>query len=295
MNVPVKAYTAVRDHDAHFHQLEKGSGARIRYRKVSERSGKEVDADDIELGYEVEKGRYVTFEKGELDELRPESTRMIEVTDFVDLAAVDPIFYETTYWLAPDGDAGTQAYQLLRAAMEERSKVAIGTVVMRDRAAPRRHPAARRGARALHDALRGRGRGAAATSTRSPTGAAAHRRRPWGWRRRSSTRSPPTGSPSSTATPTPTSSGSGSPPRSGRAPGAGAGRPWPRTRRPSRPPTWSTSWRRWNGRSRRPGTAGVAAAPRRRPRRRRPRRRPRKPAGTKSKSSRPRAKTRKSA
>ena len=61
VNVPVKAYTAVRDHDAHFHQLEKGSGARIRYRKVSERTGREVDADDIELGYEVAKGHYVTF------------------------------------------------------------------------------------------------------------------------------------------------------------------------------------------------------------------------------------------
>ena len=133
VNVPVKAYTAVRDHDAHFHQLEKGSGARIRYRKVSEHTGREVDADHIELGYEVTQGEYVTFAKGELDELRPESTRMIEVTDFVDLAAVDPIFYETTYWLAPDGDAGAKAYQLLRAAMEDRQKVAIGTVVMRDR------------------------------------------------------------------------------------------------------------------------------------------------------------------
>jgi DNA end-binding protein Ku len=133
VNVPVKAYTAVRDHDAHFHQLEKGSGARIRYRKVSERTGREVDADDVELGYEVEKGHYVTFARDELDRLRPESTRMVEVTDFVDLAAVDPIFYGTTYWLAPDGDAGTQAYQLLRAAMEQREKVAVGTVVMRDR------------------------------------------------------------------------------------------------------------------------------------------------------------------
>jgi DNA end-binding protein Ku len=133
VNVPVKAYTAVRDHDAHFHQLEKGSGARIRYRKVSERTGREVDADDVELGYEVEKGHYVTFARDELDRLRPESTRMVEVTDFVDLAAVDPIFYGTTYWLAPDGDAGAQAYQLLRAAMEEREKVAVGTVVMRDR------------------------------------------------------------------------------------------------------------------------------------------------------------------
>ena len=133
VNVPVKAYVAVRDHDAHFHQLEKGSGARIRYKKVSERTGKEVEADDIELGYEVERGHYVTFSKDELDELRPESTRMIEVSDFVELAAVDPVFYETTYWLAPAGDPAAQAYQLLRAAMEDQERVAIGTVVMRDR------------------------------------------------------------------------------------------------------------------------------------------------------------------
>ena len=56
VNVPVKAYTAVRDHDVHFHQLDKKTGARIRYQKVSEKSGKEVDADDIELGYEVTQG-----------------------------------------------------------------------------------------------------------------------------------------------------------------------------------------------------------------------------------------------
>src|SRR3546814_1342386 len=77
VNVPVKAYTAVRDHDVHFNQLEKGTGARIRYEKVSAKSGKEVEADDIELGYEVSDGRYVTFERSELDELQPESTRAI--------------------------------------------------------------------------------------------------------------------------------------------------------------------------------------------------------------------------
>jgi DNA end-binding protein Ku len=133
VNVPVKAYTAVRDHDVHFNQLEKGSGARIRNRKVSEKSGKEVDADDIEMGFEVRKGRYVTFDKGELDELRPESTKAIEVTDFVDLEAVDPIYYERTYWLGPADDAGKQAYGLLLAAMEDKQKVAIGTVVMRNK------------------------------------------------------------------------------------------------------------------------------------------------------------------
>ena len=132
VNVQVKAFTAVRDHNVHFHQLEKKSGSRIRNRKVAEESGKEVDADEIELGFEIRKGRYVTFDKEELDELRPASTRSIEVTDFVGLAEIDPIYYERTYWLAPDGEAAKQAYQLLLGAMEDRERVAIGTVVMRN-------------------------------------------------------------------------------------------------------------------------------------------------------------------
>src|SRR5918998_1770938 len=88
VNVPVKAYTAVRDHDVHFHQLEKGTGARIRNRKVSEKTGREVKSDKIEMGFEVRKGRYVTFDSDELSDLRPASTRAIEVTDFVALEDV---------------------------------------------------------------------------------------------------------------------------------------------------------------------------------------------------------------
>jgi DNA end-binding protein Ku len=133
VNVPVRAYTAVRDHDVHFHQLDKRSGARIRNRKVSEKSGREVDDDDIELGFEIRKGRYVTFDKGEVKELRPASTKQIEVTDFVALADVDPIYYERTYWLGPDGKEAAKAYHLLLAAMEERERVAIGTVAMRNK------------------------------------------------------------------------------------------------------------------------------------------------------------------
>jgi DNA end-binding protein Ku len=133
VNVAVKAYTAVRDHDIHFNQLEKGSGSRIRNRKVAEKSGKEVDTDDIEMGFEISKGHYVTFDKKELEALRPASTRMIEVTDFVALDDIDPIYYERTYWIAPDGDAAKKAYALLLAAMEESGRVAIGTVVMRNK------------------------------------------------------------------------------------------------------------------------------------------------------------------
>jgi DNA end-binding protein Ku len=99
---------------------------------VSEKTGKEVEADDIEMGFEVRQGRYVTFDKSELDELKPESTKAVEVTDFVELEAIDPIYYERTYWLAP-GDGGDKAYQLLLAAMEERGRAAIGSVVMRNK------------------------------------------------------------------------------------------------------------------------------------------------------------------
>ena len=133
VNVPVKAFTAVRDHDVHFHQLDRKSGSRIRYRKVAEDTGKEVEADDIALGYEVRGGRYVTFDDKEMEALRPTSSKVIEVSDFVDLDEIDPIYYENTYWLVPDGDAAKKSYQLLVAAMEDEQKVGIGTVVLRDR------------------------------------------------------------------------------------------------------------------------------------------------------------------
>ena len=133
VNVPVKTFTAVRDHDVHFHQLDKRSGARIRNRKVSEKSGKEVGTDNIEMGFEIAKGRYVTFDDDELKALKPASTKTIEVSDFVPLEEIDPIFYERTYWLAPDGEPGKKAYDLLLAAMEERQRVAIGSVVIRNK------------------------------------------------------------------------------------------------------------------------------------------------------------------
>jgi DNA end-binding protein Ku len=133
VNVPVKAYTAVRDHEVHFHQLDKETGSRIRYLKVSAKTGDEVEADDIVLGYELDDGEYVTFTRQELDALEPESTRTIDVRDFVPLEAIDPIYYERTYWLAPDGDAAERAYSLLVTAMDEEHRVGIGSVVMRNK------------------------------------------------------------------------------------------------------------------------------------------------------------------
>ena len=133
VNVPVQAMSAVRDHDVHFHQLDKKSGARVRNKHVSEKTGREVNNDDIEMGFELADGKYVTFDKDELHDLRPASTRAIEVTDFVALDEIDPIYYERTYWLVPTDDAAAKPYHLLLGAMQERKRAAIGTVVMRNK------------------------------------------------------------------------------------------------------------------------------------------------------------------
>jgi DNA end-binding protein Ku len=131
VSVPVKAFSAVRDHSVHFNQLEKGTGARINYKKVSDKTGKEVASDDIESGYEVSSGKYVVVEDEELEALRPRTSRTIDVADFVELAEIDPIYYERTYWLGPDGEVAERPYRLLLAAMESEGKAGIGTVVMR--------------------------------------------------------------------------------------------------------------------------------------------------------------------
>src|SRR6188768_1522818 len=104
VNVPVRAISAVRDHDVHFHQIDKRTGARIRHKKVSERTGREIADERISLGFELEPGRYVSFDPDELAELRPASSKSVEIDCFVPLDDVDPMYFERTYWLIPVDD-----------------------------------------------------------------------------------------------------------------------------------------------------------------------------------------------
>jgi DNA end-binding protein Ku len=131
VNVPVKVFPAVKQQDLSFHQFQEGTNARIRYKRVSEKTGREVPYEDIVKGYEVSKGQHVIIDPEELEAMQPEDTRTIDIEDFVDLAEIDPIYYERTYWLAPDGKAAAKPYALLLKAMEEKQKVGIGKVVMR--------------------------------------------------------------------------------------------------------------------------------------------------------------------
>ena len=133
VNVPVKAFSAVRDHDVHFHQVDRKSHQRIRYAKMAGDSRRQVDNDDIVMSFDLGDGRQVTFDDAELDAIRPRSTKSIDVTDFVALPDIDPVYYERTYWLAPDGERAARPYQLLRAAMERQDRAAIGTVAMRNK------------------------------------------------------------------------------------------------------------------------------------------------------------------
>jgi DNA end-binding protein Ku len=132
VNVPVKVYSAVRQQDLHFNQFDP-NGNRIRYKRVSEKTGREVDYGDIVKGYEVKKGKYVMVDPEELEAFEPRATRTVDIDDFVDLDDIDPIYYEHTYYLVPaeKGAGAAKAYRLLLEAMEKQGKVGIGSVVMR--------------------------------------------------------------------------------------------------------------------------------------------------------------------
>jgi DNA end-binding protein Ku len=132
VQVPVKLVGATKSKDVSFNQLEKGTGARIRYRKVSDKTGEEVTADNIERGFEVSKGKYVIVEQSEIDTLRPKGSHEIDIEEFVDLDEIDPLYFEQPYYLVPD-KRGEKPYALLVDAMQSMNKVALGRVIMRSK------------------------------------------------------------------------------------------------------------------------------------------------------------------
>ncbi len=136
VNVPVGVYSATQDKTIHFNQFEEGTSDRIRYKKVNERTGDEVPAGKIVKGFDLGGGEYVLLSDEELESAEPQKSRLIEITDFVDLDQIDPVFYRSTYYLAPEGEAANKAYALLRQVMRNANKVAIGTVVMRNKEYP---------------------------------------------------------------------------------------------------------------------------------------------------------------
>jgi DNA end-binding protein Ku len=132
VNVPVKLYSATSPKTVRFHQLSSKTGARIRQKRVDPSTGDEVPFEDIVKGYEITPDRYVLIEPEELDALDPKATKTIDIEEFVDLAEIDPIYYDHNYYLAPT-TGGAKAYRLLLDAMREAGKVGIGRVVLRSK------------------------------------------------------------------------------------------------------------------------------------------------------------------
>lgn len=131
VNVPVKLYGATESHRVAFHEFEEGTGQRINHKRVSQRSGREVPWDKIRKGFEVAKGRFVVLTDEELTAAEPEKTRTIDIEQFVKLEEIDPVSWDQTYYVGPDGAAAHKAYALLRQAMSDKGRVAIGRFVMR--------------------------------------------------------------------------------------------------------------------------------------------------------------------
>jgi DNA end-binding protein Ku len=132
VNVPVKLYAATSPKAVRFHQLSSKTGGRIRQKRVDSTTGDEVSYEDIVKGYEITPDRYVVITPEELDSLDVKATKTIDVEDFVDLADIDPIYFDHAYYVAP-ATGGAKAYRLLLDAMRESGKVALARIVLRSK------------------------------------------------------------------------------------------------------------------------------------------------------------------
>src|SRR5689334_23367499 len=131
---PVALYPATSESEKiSFNQLNRQTGHRIKYIKVDQDTGDEVPNEDIVKGYELEKGQYIEVSREELEEIALESTRTIEIDEFVAKSDIDPRYLIRPYYIRPDGKVGHDAFAVIRETIREMDKVAIGRVVLTNR------------------------------------------------------------------------------------------------------------------------------------------------------------------
>jgi DNA end-binding protein Ku len=132
VHIPVKMHSATEEKDISMKSIHKDCGSNISYVKTCLSCEKEVPLDDIIKGCEYEEGKFVIFEKDELEQLLAENTKEIKILDFVDLHEIDPIYFQKTYYLSP-GDSSANAYRLLYEAIRTTGKIGICKVTMRSK------------------------------------------------------------------------------------------------------------------------------------------------------------------
>jgi DNA end-binding protein Ku len=132
LNVPVRLYSAVARRNIALREIRESDSARIKHRRVAEGTDEEVPYENIVKAYELSPGQYVPLSKDEMAALAPEKTRAIDVQDFVDIEEIDPMYFDSPYYLGP-ADGAEKAYSLLAAAMENSGKAAIARFVFRNK------------------------------------------------------------------------------------------------------------------------------------------------------------------
>jgi DNA end-binding protein Ku len=132
VNIPVALYSAEADNSIDFDLLDKRDFSRVRYRRVNEKTGREVPWDEIVKGYEYKKGEYVALTDDDFLKANVEATQSIDIFDFVDAADISPVYFDKPYYLVPLKN-GQRAYALLREVLRRTGKVGIARVVIRTR------------------------------------------------------------------------------------------------------------------------------------------------------------------
>lgn len=131
---PIALYPATSERDKiHFHQINRKTGNRIQYRKVDSDTGRDVDKDEIIKAYEKSEGEYIPVEPEELEAVAIESKRTIEIDQFVPRKEIDELYFANPYYIVPDGEAGAEAFAVIREAIEDESMMALGRVVFTSR------------------------------------------------------------------------------------------------------------------------------------------------------------------
>jgi DNA end-binding protein Ku len=134
VSCPIALYPATSEREKiSFHQLNKNTGHRIKYRKVDADTGDEVESTDIIKGYQIGKGEYLELDPEELEAIAIESKRTIEIDEFVPKNAIDELYLNSPYYIVPDGEVGQQAFAVIREAIRQEGMVAIGKVVFTSR------------------------------------------------------------------------------------------------------------------------------------------------------------------
>ncbi|MCC8189650.1 MAG: Ku protein [Planctomycetes bacterium] len=123
--IPVNMYPATRDNDIHFNQLAKESKGRVRYKKIDEATGKELTSDDIVRAYQYDKGKYVVITDDDFEKIKTEKDRSVQILQFADKSEICPVYYNRTYYVIPQ-KGGEKPFELLRQAMLDKGKVAVG-------------------------------------------------------------------------------------------------------------------------------------------------------------------------